>query len=826
MIADATINALLTLYNRRFIPGHRGSAVKCFTVHIKAMYARFFHLFWRRAGREPLSFIINVIGLSTALCCAVLIYLWVRDEKSIDSFHDKKNRLFIILKNADTPEGITTFDETPGLLAATLSGELPTVEYAVALMRPQRENKKGTFTSGRNRVEAVDLCVSRDFFNVFSFPLLQGNRAAPFSTFNDVLLSEELALKLFNTTTDILGRQLEWERQSMSGVYRVAGVFKNPPLHSTLQFDVLFNYELFLQKNGKLLDWRNGGPNTYVVLKKEAEPASFNKAIRTFLNQKGGREALFAQPFSKRYLSGNYENGQPSGGRITYVRIFSAIGIFILLIACINFVNISTATTTKRLKEVGVKKIMGAGRRSLVVQLMCDSMLIALSSMLLALLPIWLLLPSFNEVSGKQIAFSIDRSLLQGMALLVMIVALLSGLYPALYLSSFKPVKIFKSPFLVPHGGALLRRALVVFQFSISAIMIISVIVLYKQVGLIQSKNLGYRRDNLLYLEPKTGQPEAFNSLLAAVRNVPGVTNAASFRHNIAAGREGGTTDIQWPGKDADLKIQFTDIAGGYGFIETMGIALMQGRSYSAAFGDETSKIIFNEEAIAVMGLSDPVGKTVTVWGEKKQIIGIVKNFHFQSLYEKIKPCFIELSDKIANGKIMARITPEGQAETIERIRQVCRLFSPGLPFEFRFVDNDYQAMYESENRIKILSGYFAVVVIVISCLGLFGLAAFTVQRRAREIGIRKVLGSGSWSILLLLVKEFGAVILVSLLLAMPLAFMILSHWLDSFAYRVELSFLYFLAAASLIFLISLFSVGMQTIKAIFIDPAVTLRSE
>lgn len=793
----------------------------------------------RNFRRYTGSFVINLVGLSTGLFCAIMIYLWVHDELNFDKFHKNAERTFVVLKNATTPSGILTFDETPGIMADVLPTEMPEVQYATAVISPQKENKKGIFQVDNNNVEATDLCVSKDFFKIFSFPLIQGDNNTVLSGTNDIVISDELAMKLFHTTENIIGRQVEWNRVQMSGTYIVSGVFKKVPANSSLQFDVLFNYRLFLEKNEKLTSWKNGGPTTYLLLRDGVDENQFNQKIAGYLQQKGGKEALFVQKFSDRYLRGQYENGVPAGGRIGYVRLFSIIAIFILVIACINFMNLSTARAFTRLKEVGIKKVMGAARGMLIAQYIGESMLIAFLSLLLAIIPLWLLLPSFNQISGKQLSLSPDPNLILGILAITIVTGFVAGSYPALYISGFKPVKIFKGKVSISFGELWVRKGLVMFQFAISVILIVSVLVVFKQIQLIQTKNLGYKRDNVVYFARKDkisenkddykegGIKQTENeSFLQEIRNTPGVLHAASFRHNIAAGRDGGTTDVHWPGKRPDAEIQFTDIAGGFDFIETMGIELKEGRSYSPNFGDEKTKIVFNEAAIAAMGLANPVGKTIKLWGEEKQIIGVVKNFNFQSLYENIKPAFLELNNRPANSKIMVKIQAGAERETMARLQRLYRQYNAGLPFEHRFLDDDYQALYIAEKRVEVLSGYFAGVVIIISCLGLFGLAAFTVQKRYKEIGIRKVLGSTNISIIWLLWSEFNKIIIIALLIALPASYFIMRNWLDDFVYRIDLSFWYFLAAGLLILVITWLTVGSQTIRATRIRPSESLRSE
>ena len=783
--------------------------------------------------------LVNVIGLVTGLCSSILIFLWVQDELKFDKFHKNDDRLFVVLKNAAVPNGVMTFDETPGLLADVLPNDMPEVNYATAVISPGRENNKGVFAVGDVRIEATDLCVSENFFNTFSFDLLEGNNDRVLSNPNDVVISDELSRKLFSTTENVLGKQLQWNRFEMSGTYTVSGVFHKAPANSSLQFDALFNYHLYLRKNQKLTNWKNGGPTTYLVLKEDVDSKSFNRKIANYLQQKGAKESVFIQKFSSRYLHGQYENGLPAGGRVRYVRLFSLIAIFIVVIACINCMNLSIANAFNRFKEIGIKKVVGAKRLFLINQYLVESIVLVFISLLLSIIPLWLLLPVFNRISGKQLHFVLDAQLFSGILVIALIVAIIAGSYPALYLSALKPSAVFKGKLATSPIDLWLRKGLVSFQFAICLLLICGAIVVHEQIRFIQTKNVGYTRNNVIYFalkniekgndaesDKKTTQGSSIASLLAQIRGLPGVVDAACFRHNIAEGRDGGTTDVQWASNNNDEKIEFTDISAGYHFIETLGMQLKEGRSYSEKFGNEKSKIIFNETAIRAMGLNNPVGKIVRIWGEEKQIIGVLKDFHFQSLYETIKPCFIELNERPRQARIMVKLQPGSASQSISEIQKIYGEYNDHLLFEYAYMDDAYESLYKSEKRVEVLSGFFAATVVVISCLGLFGLAAFSIQKRRKEIGIRRVLGSRNIQVLWMLWSEFNRNIIFSLIISVPVSYILLKNWLNDFAYRISLSSWYFILAAALVVIIAGLAVASQTIRALRVKPARSLRSE
>ncbi|MES1214408.1 MAG: ABC transporter permease [Bacteroidota bacterium] len=798
-----------------------------------------FRIAWRNLLKDRQFSILNLIGLSTGLACTLMIWLWINDELHVDRFNKNDKKLFQVMVNVHNPAGIETGEQAPGLLAATLVKEIPGVEYAVAVVPGSSFDKQGILTDGDKRITVDAQFAGKDYFSVFSYPLLYGNKTVVLSEKNSIVLSRKLALKLFNTTENIVGKTLVWNQKDYSGNYIVTGIFENPPANATAQFDLVFSYDLFLQKNPKLESWGNNDPLTYVVLRKGTNISTFNQKIAGLIKSKRQESnlTLFVQPYGDRYLHNHYENGAVTGGRIEYVRLFSIIAIFILIIACINFMNLSTAKAAGRMKEVGIKKVMGAVRPSLIFQYLIEALLISFISLIIAILMILFLLPSFSAITGKQLSFPLTVSFLFLIIGITTITGLMAGSYPALYLSGFKPVEVLKGKLTVGSQGWI-RKGLVLFQFTISALFIVSVLVVYKQMQLIQTKNLGYQRENIIYFDrggmisenaddykPGGKYEIDLDNFLQKIKTIPGVVNAANFRHNIT-NRNGGTTDISWQGKNPSSVINFTDLAAGYGFIETAGIAMKEGRSFSKAYGSEKSKIIFNEAAIEAMGMKNPIGKTVHIWGEDREIIGVAKNFNFQSLHENLKPCFFDLTINQRASKIMVKLQADNQKETIQRIERFYKEYNQGLSPEFRFLDEDYQALYTSEIKVAALSKYFAGFAIIISCLGLFGLSAFTAQKRQKEIGIRKVVGASTLQVVLLLYKEFLQLVSIALLISFPVALLIMNQWLDNFAYRVNAGAMPFIIAGSFILLLTVLAISFQSIKAAIANPVKILRTE
>jgi putative ABC transport system permease protein len=790
---------------------------------------------FRNFKRNKSTFFINLIGLSTGLACALLIYLWVNDELNVDKFHEKDIQLFQVMKNGKSADGrILTFEWTPGPLAKALVEEMPEVECVVTVMPnsiiPNEGVNMGILSADETHIKAIEQYAGPDFFNIFSYNLLQGDKNLVLSDKKSVVISDELAQKLFHSTQDIIGKTVEWNKGKFSGTYLISGIFEKPPANSTVQFDLLFTFELYRGINTFVNQWTHSGPSTYIVLRKGTNIDQFNEKIGTFLQKKTNEDyqSLFIRRYSDKYLYGKYENGIQSGGRIEYVRLFSIIALFVLTIACINFMNLSTAKASGRMKEIGIKKAVGSNKKELMIQFLCESLLMTFLSMIIAILFVELLLPQFNEITGKNLVLNLNGNIVLSILGITLFTGLIAGSYPAVYLSGFNPVIVLKGKLNTYMGERWIRKGLVIFQFAISVILIVSVLIVYKQVRFIQTKNLGFDKDHIICFKKEGKLDKNLETFLIEVKKIPGVVNASSYFPNLNVNVT-GTTGINWNGKSPDDQVNFKYLFAGHDFVETLGIKVKEGRSFSREFSTEHSKIIFNETAIKSMGLTDPVGQTINLWGQNKQIVGVMNDFHFESLYENLKPCFLIFSsneNNIIKDNIIVKIKAGTERETIARLQKFYKEYNYGLPFEFKFLDDDFQAFYESESRVAVLSRCFAGIAILISCLGLFGLAAFTAERRRKEIGIRKVLGSSALQIVYLLSGDFTKIVLASMFISLPVSYFITKHWLDSFAYRIDLQVWYFVGAGLITLFIAWITVGTQAIKAALANPVESLRYE
>lgn len=764
--------------------------------------------------------LINLIGLTAGLACFMLIYLWVVDEMKMDKFHEKEDRLFQVMEHQQYAEDIMTTTSTPGLLAETLAEELPEIEYAATTTWIETT----TLSVGDHNVKADGYHVGADFFQIFSYGLKQGNPDEVLKDKSAIVISEELAQKLFGTSANIIGKTVELQHEKS---FIVSGVFEGTPRNSSYQFDYVLPFEEYKDDNSWVMSWQSNGPSTFVILKESAIAGKVNEKIADFVLKRHDKSnvTLFLKPYSERYLYGSYKDGMPDGGRIEYVHLFSIIAIFILLIACINFMNLSTARASRRAKEVGIKKTIGANKQSLVYQFLGESMMLSLISMILAIGIIWLFLPRFNLITDKEIPLNIGMIQLLQCGAIAIFTGFLAGSYPALYLSNFKPIKVLKGTVKGSLGELWVRRGLVIFQFALSVILIISVISVSRQVEYVQTKNLGYNKDNVIRF-PIEGDIEAhLETFITELRNIPGVLNASSIAHALIH-RQNNTSGLKWEGKDPELRVLFEHLRVNFGLIETMDIEILKGRSFQKSFGADSTKIILNEAALDIVGFEEPLGKVIRLWDQfDLEIIGIVKNFHFQSLHQDINPLFMRI-DPESTWNIMMRIEGGREKEVIEQVSDFYHSFNPGFTFDFDFLDDEYAKLYSAEQRVGTLSRYFAGFAIIISCLGLFGLAAFTVERRLKEIGIRKTLGSSSIHIVYLLSRDFTRLVFISVLIALPVGYLLVKDWLGQFAYQVSLSIWVFLGAGLIALFIAWLTISSQAIRAARTNPVDCLRDE
>ncbi len=778
-------------------------------------------LFFRNIKKHKSTFLINIVGLSTGLACVLFIALWVLDELSVDKFHANADNLYQVIENAQTDGTILTNPVTSIAVVETLSQDFPEVKYGVNVNTWGA--KESTLSVEKNETKADGLYVGDDYFKAFSFPILYGNESTLLKDKNAIVISENLALKFFGTTHNLLGKVIEFRNENQ---LVISGVFKSPPSNASSQFDFVLPFKTYKEGFSESTYWTHNLTNSYIVLNEGVDVEAFNNKVSGLIQEKTKDEhrTLSTRLFSDVYLYGTYENGVQTGGRIEYVRLFSLIAFLILLIACINFMNLSTANASRRLKEIGIKKAMGAKRKVMVLQHIGESLGITFLSFLFAILLVVLLLPQFNEITGKQLhlGFTISHAL---MAFTVLVVTgFVAGSYPAFYLSGLNSLVALKGKLNNSIGEVWARKGLVVLQFTLSVILIVSVLVIYKQIAFVQTKNLGYEKDNIVFFEIDGKIKKSLDLFLSEIKQVKGVTDVSSIGQNIMGGMN-TLNNLEWPGKISDAKTVFQMRAVNYDLMKTLGIKMAEGRAFSRDFRADDSKIIFNQAAIDVMQLKDPIGKTITIDNTSLEIVGVTDDFHFTSLHEEIKPLFFVLQPSWTN-LVMAKLTPGNESVALAGLQDLHRKFNPDVTFDYKFLNATYQTQYMAEQRVATLSKYFAGLAILISCLGLFGLASFTAEKRRKEISVRKVLGQTATQVTVMLSSEFAKLVLAAIAIALPVAYLLTKDWLSGFAYHISLQLWYFIGAGLVALTVAMLTVGSQAIQAANRNPVEGLREE
>ena len=792
------------------------------------MLKRSLRYFFKKFNRSRSTYLINLVGLSAGFVCCLFIYLWIYDELHVDKFYKNSDRIYSVMINDRQPDGINTGNSGSVILGQALKNTFPDIQYEV-VTTPSGWFKSFSISYENNdAVRGMGNFAGKDFFKVFPRKFLHGDENAALTNTNSIVISAQLAKMLFNTTEGVVGKVIKWNWLSITREPVISGVFEDFPSNSSVQLDFLVpisSWDEIMKASGNTPDLSGGPFNTFVVLNKGVKVRELNKKAANFIKQHipNSTNTIFLAKYSDSYLHGVYENGVQKGGRIEFVKLFAIIAICVLAIACINFVNLSTAKASERMKEVGIKKTLGAERHTLTFQFLGESVLLSFVSLLIAIIIVILLFPEFKAITGKQFVHWLDPWLILSIILITLIAGIVAGSYPAFYLSRFNPVAVLKGRWVGSVRGILIRKGLVLFQFSLSVLFIAVVMVVLNQIKFVQTINPGYDKDNVIYFEKQGRVEQNLNAFLAEIKTVPGVTQASGIQNTIILPSFTPAPGVYWDGKNADDKIRFYQSGVDFDAIETLGIKMVAGRSFSRKFADSTS-IILNESALRVMELRDPIGKKITLWDKARTIVGIAKDFHFNSLHEEIKP-FIFRMDPQACQLVLIRVAKEKHKQAIASIRKHFKEFNPGTYFDYKFLNDDYQAQYASEEIIITLSKYFAALAILISCLGLLGLTTFAAEQRIKEIGIRRTLGASRMAIVYLLSFDFARIVGMSILVGLPLSYIVANNWLNSFAYRIALTPLYFISAALITFLIAVFTIGIQTARASMANPIESLKS-
>lgn len=785
------------------------------------MIRNYLKVAWRNLWKNKTFSLLNIMGLALGMTCSLLIMLWLQDEIQKDKFHKNGSRLYRVMENQFYAGEIATYASTPGILSQHITKDIPEIEMASQMLWEEWP----LFTVGDTFEKEGGRYVNGDFLNMFSFELTQGDARTALKRPDGVVISKKLADKYF-PNQDPMGKIIRVDNRDN---VMVTGVLKEITEASSLKFDFLMSYERWHKTNDWAKEWGNNGPRCYVMLNKNADINKVQAKIKGYIKTKNkdSNVELFLQPYEDVYLYSNYKAGIQDGGRIDYVKMFSIIALFILVIACINFMNLATARSIKRAKEVGVRKVVGAVRYSLIGQFLGESLIIAFLSLIFAILIVFLTLPTFNTLTEKHLSLDFTDPLFLMILLgLTVITGIVAGSYPALFMSSLRPVVVLKGSLKFKPSATFFRKGLVVFQFSLSIMLIVGMMVVYRQIQFIQTKNLGFDKENLIYTPIEGDLGANFTAFKQELLNMPGIKSVTSSQADpLQVGNS--TQGVNWPGKDTTKIILFAQNPVSFDYLATMGIKLKDGRDFSPSFSTDTSNYIINEEAAKKMSMKNPVGKEMIMWGKKGTIIGVVKSFHINSLHESIAPLILNFQRGNEKwGQLIVRANAGQTREAIASLEKAYKKFNPRFPFSYKFTDQEFADLYKGENVVSKLANYFAFLAIFISCLGLFGLAMFTAEQRTKEIGVRKVLGASVFSITTMLSKDFLKLVLIAALIAFPLAWYLMKNWLQKYAYRIEIQWWFFLVAGVLAVTIALLTVSYQSIKAALMNPMKSLKTE
>ena len=768
---------------------------------------------------------INIAGLAVGMACVLLIFLYVQDERSYDQYHAKKDRIYRLVTAVDG----ASFDgvaKVPGAWGPATLEDLPGVEAMTRL----RFSSTVLVSRGDQRFyEGGGFYTDPAIFEVFSFTMQQGDPATALDDPNGIVLTESLAQKYF-LDENPLGQALTFDNQQER---TVTGVLADVPANSHFTFTFLL--PTAAEPDSLQYDWVRNQHYTYLLLGANTSPEAVLAQVPAVLTRRIGEEAATRytprlQALTDIHLGSNLWREMAVNGNRDYLYLFGAVAFFILLIACINFMNLATARSARRAREVGVRKASGARRSALMQQFLGESILMSGIAVVLAVVLVSLLLPAFNQITGKTLSLAVlmDGRVMPALVGFALFVGLLAGSYPAFVLSAFRPVSVLKGD-VAGTSRVGLRKALVVFQFAISIILIVAVGVIDNQLHFIQSKNLGFNKDQVVIVPIRDN---AMTASLEAVKqeflNQPGVVSVA------ASGNLPGGGDWGFPlypeGIPDDQRPPSRILAVDHDFIDTYQMEIVAGRNFSEQGIDAQGAFLLNEEAARQIGWADPIGKTMglppSISPEPLPVVGVVKDFHFRSLHESIGPLVFFKPPPFWFSLFSIRISPENAETTLARIEDVWDRFDPAHPLTHSFLDQNFQALYQGETLVRTLLNYAMALAIFIACLGLFGLAAFTAEQRTKEIGIRKVLGASASGIVLLLSKDFARLVAVAFVVAAPLAYFAMNRWLNAFAYQVDISWGIFLMAGSLALAIALATVGYQAVRAALADPVKALRYE
>jgi putative ABC transport system permease protein len=796
------------------------------------MFRNYFKIALRNLSRNKVYSSINIIGLSLGLACAMLIILYTSDELSYDRFHTNADKIYRVISDRVNPDGSVEYKSTSSgvFQGPRFSANIPELQSYVRMQGGFRDFKLGTEIVSREL-----FLVDPSFFSIFSFPLRAGSVATALNDPGSIVISEKIAKEHFGNT-NALGKTIEIKKGENFEPYIVTGVAPQSPQNSSIKFDILLPLDVVEREKDKT-NWMNFHLNTFMVVNEKADIAAVDRKMNEVFNREAGEivKALAEkvgdkthfvhklQPLTKLHLDTEYAamNGLKDASNPMYSYILSGIALFILLIACINFVNLTIARSLKRAREIGIRKVVGGERKQLIVQFLGESFMLCAAAFLFALLLVKLALPTFNTLANKELAITylFNVKLVTGYIALFIITGLMAGFYPALVLSGFKPVKTLYGRFSLP-GKNYLQKSLVVLQFSLATLLIIATFVIYAQFSFLTSRDLGYDDSNVVFVDVPGLKHHRSAILKQSLMSDPNIVGVA-FKNR---GREGTIARVN---DKQEIGFDYETIDAGY--LDLYKIPIVKGRNFSPAFpGDSTKSVLVNETFARQAGWNEPIGQTVDFFynEEKYTVVGVVKDYHYRSLNEQIGAQVFTMKPKKDYGFAFIRIKPNSETASLQHIEATFKKLFPLNPYIYKFKDLENQRAYEAEAKWKQMMLLGALLTIFISSIGLFGLSVLAAEKRTKEIGIRKVLGASVAGLTTALSKDFLKLVTIAMLVAMPAAWYFTSQWLQNYAYRIELSWPMFAMAGMLVILIAMVTVSFQAIKAAIANPVKALRSE
>lgn len=787
------------------------------------MFQNNFKIAFRNLLRNKAFSIINISGLAIGMASAILILLWVQNEISHDRFHEKKDRLYQVWSNDKINGTIRSLTYTPEIMAPSLKTDFPEIEEVTRV----RSTRNLLTVNGDKKLLSTGAVVDPGFLTMFSFPLLEGNSRTVFNDPHSIVITRKLARKLFGDA-DPAGKIV---RMGNTENFTVSGILKDLPNNTQFDFiEYLLGYELQTQQGNIDKDWTNISISTFVLLKPNSKAEQLNDKLKAIIpSHSNGTQKTeeFVYPVSQLWLYSNFVNGKAVGGRIDRVRTFSIIAVFILLIACINFMNLSTAKSEKRAKEVGIRKVAGAGKRSLVMQFLAESVLTAFIAGIIALIMVQLGLPAFNQLVQKELFLNYaNRYFWFGAIAFILFTGFLAGSYPAFFLSAFQPASVLKGAFKKANALITPRKIMVVLQFTFAVLLIICTIVVTEQVKYAQGRSTGYNRDQLIHIYQNDEMKRNYSMIKNELLN-SGVAIAVSAVQSPLTQNWSSGIGLNWAGKDPNAVIQINRYTEDGDLVKTAGLQLIAGRDIDVkTYPTDSTACIINETALKLMGFKDPIGQNIYDDPVNWHVVGVIKDFVQESPYAPIKPMIIRGPKEWTSTVLVKLNSSNSTAVNLAKLEQVLKKYDPVYPVEYTFADEEYAHKFAEEQLAGTLASLFAALTIFISCLGLFGLSTYMAENRIKEIGVRKVLGASVAGITSLLSKDFVKLVLIAIVIASPVAWFVMNKWLQQYDYRIAIGYATFIIAGLLAVFIALVTVSFQAIKAALANPVKSLRAE